>query len=90
MRDLRRFELRPADVGRAVDDLTLQVAEVDDVEVDDAESADARRGEIERRRRAEPAGADAEHARRLQPPLPFLADFRQQQVPAVALPLARA
>ena len=86
---LRGIELRPADVGRAVDDLTLQVAEVDNVEVDDAESADTRRGEIERRRRPEAAGADQEHARRLQPALPFLPDFRQQEVPAVALPLFR-
>ena len=80
---------RPTSRG-AVDDLPLQVAEVDDVEVDEAERADAGRGEIERRRRAEPARADAQHARRLQPPLPFLADFGQQQVTAVALPLAQA
>ena len=51
------------------------------------ERADARGGEIERGRRTEAAGADAQHARRLQPPLPLLADFGQQQVTAVALPL---
>ena len=85
MRACAGFELRSADVGGAVDDLPLEVAEVDGVEVDEAERADAGRGEIERRRRSEPAGADAQHARRLQPPLPFLADFGQQQVTAVAL-----
>ena len=47
--------------------------------------ADARRGEIERRRRAEPAGADAEHARGLQLALPLDADLRHDQMPAVAL-----
>ena len=46
-----------------VDDLALQVRVVDDVGVDDAERADAGRGEVERRRRAEAAGADQEHAR---------------------------
>ena len=83
----RRVELRAADVGRAMDDLPLQVAEVDDVEVDETERAHACRGEIERGRRAEPAGADAQYAGRLQPPLSFFADFGQQQMTAVALPL---
>ena len=82
---LRRRELRPADVGRAVNHLPLQVAEVDDVEIDDADAADAGRGEIQRRRRAEAARADAEHAARLQLPLPFHADLRHDQMPAVAL-----
>jgi hypothetical protein len=67
-----------------VNDLPLQVAEVDDVEVDDADAADAGRGEIHRRRRAEAAGADAQHAARLQAPLPVHADLRHDQVPAVA------
>ena len=40
---LRRRELRAADVRRAVDDLPLQVAEVDDVEVDDADACRRRR-----------------------------------------------
>ena len=84
----RRLELRSADIGGAVNDLPLQVADVDAIEVDETERADAGGGEIQRRRRSETAGADAEHARRLQPPLPLHADFRQQQVAAVAL-LAR-
>ena len=49
--------------------------------------ADARRGQVHRQRRAQPAGADAEHARRLELLLPFHAHFRQDQVPAVALDL---
>src|SRR5207247_5344757 len=39
---LRRLELGSADVGRSVQHLTLQIAEVDDVEVDQAEAAEAR------------------------------------------------
>ena len=84
---LRRRQLRAADVRRAVNDLPLQVAEVDDVEVDDADGADAGGGEIHRRRRAEAAGADAQHLRRLQLALPLDADLRHDQVPAVALDL---
>ena len=69
----------------AVQQLPLQVAEVDDVEVDDADAADAGGGEVHRGRRPEPAGADAEHAARLEPPLPVHADLRHDQVTAVAL-----
>ena len=76
-----------ADIRRAVNDLPLQVAEVDDVEIDDAERADAGGGEIHRRRRAEPARADAQHLGGLQLALPLDADLRHDQVPAVALDL---
>ena len=84
---LRRRELRAPDVRRAVDNLPLQVAEVDDVEIDDADRADAGRGQIHRGRRAEAAGADAQHAAGLQPALPVHADLRHDQVAAVALDL---
>ena len=80
----RRLQLRPPDVSRAVEHLPLQVAEVDGVEVDEAERADAGRREVERRRRSESAGADAEHLRRLELPLTLDADLRHDQVPAVA------
>ena len=73
-------------VGR-VDDLALQVRVVDDVGVDDAERADAGRGEVERRGRAEAAGADQEHAAAEQPLLAGLADLGDQQVPRVAAAL---
>ena len=49
--------------------------------------ADAGGGEIHRRGRAEAAGADAQHLRRLQLALPVHADLRHDQVPAVALDL---
>ena len=68
-----------------MEDLALQVGQIDDVEVDDADGADAGGGEVERHRRAEAAGADAQHPRRLQLALPFEADLGEDQVPAVAL-----
>ena len=83
-RSLADASFDAADVRRAVEDLALQVAQVDDVEVDDADRADAGGGEIHRRRRPEAAGADAQHLRGLQRALPVHADFRQDQVPAVA------
>jgi hypothetical protein len=67
-----------------VDDLALQIAGVDDVEVDQAESADAGRGEIERQRRAQAAGADAEHARGFEAALALHAHFGQDEVARVA------
>ena len=80
-----RFAASAGRRPRAVQNLPLQVARVDHVEVDEAERADAGRGQIERRRRAEPAGADAQHARRLELALTLDADLRHDQVPAVAL-----
>ena len=74
----------PDPVGR-VDDLALEVADVDDVEVDDADGPDAGRGEVERGRRPEPAGADQERLRAEELRLAGRADLGDQQVAAVAL-----
>ena len=63
-RSLRGVQLRPADVRRAVQHLTLQIAEIDHVEIDEADAADAGGGEVEAQRRAEPAGADEQNATR--------------------------
>ncbi len=65
-------------------DLALEVRLVDDVGVDDPERADSGRGEVERRRRAEAAGADEQDARVEEALLPVLADLRDEQVAAVA------
>jgi hypothetical protein len=70
-----------------MDNLTLEIADVDDVEVDEAKCPDPGRREIEGRRRTKAARADAKHAGRLQPPLPFHSDFGEEQVAAVALTL---
>ena len=73
-------------VGR-VDHLALQVREVDDVVVDDAERADAGRGEIQRGRRAEPAGAEQQDLRVEQLLLALDADLRDEHVARVAVAL---
>ena len=84
------LQLRAADVRRAMQNLSLKVALVDGVEIDDAERADAGRGQVQRRRRSQAAGADAQHAPALDAPLPFHADLRQDEVTAVALDLGVA
>ena len=78
------IDLERADVFGAVDDLPLEVGLVDNVEVDQAELADAGGGEVEPEGRAEAAGADKEDARGLEFFLAFHADFREDEVPAVA------
>src|SRR5262249_13861802 len=83
----RGLQLGAADVGRTVQDLALQVAEVDDVEVDDAERADAGGGEIHGDGRSESAGADAENAGRLQLALTLDADLGHDEVARVTLDL---
>ena len=62
--DRRRgaLDLGPADVGRGMDHLPLQVRQRHRVVVDHAQRADAGGGEIEQHRRAEPAGADHQDA----------------------------
>ena len=52
-------------VGRAVQYLALEVAEIDHVEIDEAEAADAGGGEVEGQGRAEAAGPDQHRRGRL-------------------------
>ena len=82
-----RVHLGPAHVGGGVDHLALQVGEGDHVGIDQADHADARRGQVERRRRAQAAGADDQHPRGLQLLLARPADLAQHQVAGVALDL---
>ncbi len=77
-------ELLAANVFGGVDDLALQVARIDHIEIDKAERADAGRGQVERKRRTEPAGAHAKDARGLELLLALHADFRQDEVARVA------
>ena len=72
-------------IGRGVNDLPLQIRQRHRVIVDDAERADAGRGEIQQYRRAEPAGADDEHARALERGLSRPADFAQHDMARIAL-----
>ena len=82
-----RLDLRLADVGRRVKDLPLEIRDVDGVAVHQPERADAGRRQVERGRRAEPAGADQEHLGAQQPALALVADLIQEEVAAVALDL---
>ena len=65
-------------------DLALQIGQIDAVAIADRQRADARGGKVQRRRRTQPAGADHQYMRIEQALLAFDADFRQQDVPAVA------
>jgi hypothetical protein len=65
-------------------DLALQVGPVDDVVVGDDQTSDPGGGEVDRRRRAEPAGADDQGPRAEQFLLARDIDVRQHDLPAVA------
>ena len=62
----RRFQFLAADIFRPVKDLSLQIRNIDPIVIDQSDRADSRRGEIKRGRRAEPARADTQDARRFQ------------------------
>ena len=64
-----------------------RLRDVDGVEVDDADLPDAGGGQVQRDRRAEPAGADHQHARVEQLALPGAADVGQDDVARVPLDL---
>ena len=68
-------------------DLPLQVRLVHHVVVDDPQPPDARRGQVERRRRAQPARADQQHLGLEQLRLARLAHLGDEQVAAVAVAL---
>ena len=67
--------------------LPLEIRDVDHIGVHQADRADARGGQIERRRRPQPAGADEQDSGSQELALPLLAHLAQQEVPAVALDL---
>ena len=81
---LGRLGFRAAHIARAVNDLPLKVREIHRVEIDEADFANARRREIHRNRRTQPARTDAQHARRADFFLPGHAHFREDEVARVA------
>ena len=83
----RRGRLRDADPLGVVDHLALEVRVVDDVVVDDPDRPDSGRGEVERGRGAEPAGAEQQHLRVEQLQLALDPDLGEQGVARVAHPL---
>src|SRR5215831_8502287 len=80
----RGLQLFAPDILRAVQNLSLQVAVINDVEIDQSQSPDARSGKVESEWRTEPARADQQHARGLQFALAFQSDLGQDQVAVVA------
>src|SRR5262245_49820686 len=79
-----RLQFLSADVLSAVQDLSLQVAVIYDVEIDQPQSSDPRRSQIQTQRRTQSARADQERARGLQFTLTFQPDFGQDQMAVVA------
>ena len=67
-----------------MDHLALQVGRIHHVVIDQADAPDAGRGQVQRHRRAQPAGADHQHGGGLQLALPFQPDLGDQQVARVA------
>ena len=67
-----------------MNNLALQVGVVHDIEIDETESAYAGGGEIERHRRAQASGADAEHARGFQLLLTLHAHLGHDEMAGVA------
>ncbi|OLB73875.1 MAG: hypothetical protein AUI16_16080 [Alphaproteobacteria bacterium 13_2_20CM_2_64_7] len=88
-RGRRALHFGLADLGRAVDHLTLQVRQRDRVVVDDAERSDPGRRQIEQRRRPQPASADDQHTRLLERLLPRPADLVQDDMAGIAFELLR-
>ncbi len=87
---LRRVDLGDTDALGVVDHLALEVGEVDDVVVDDPERADPGRGQVQRRGRAEAAGAEQQHLGVEQLLLAVDPDLVKQQVARVAVALLGA
>ena len=79
----RTVELAAPDVLRAMEQLTLKVALIDDVKVDDADCTDARRREVQRQGRAESARSDTEHTPGFQTPLTLYPDLGERKMAGV-------
>src|ERR1035437_679998 len=78
------IELLATHVPGGVNHLALEVGEVHHVEIDDADAPDARGREVQAERRAQAAGAHQQDFGRFELLLALDADFRDDQVAAVA------
>src|SRR5689334_12738400 len=78
-----RLCFRPADVLRPVEELAMEIGKRNLIVIDNPDRANARRREIKRRRRAEPARAETKDARRFQPFLAGPPDLREHDVTRV-------
>jgi hypothetical protein len=81
---LRGDEFGSADVFLAIEDLSLEVRRIDDIEVDESDPADPGSGEIECRRTAEPPRTDDEDGTVLETVLAPDADIREDQVTRIS------
>ena len=79
-----RLQLGTANVAGGVDHLALEIGVVHHVKIDEAERANTGGGQVECKRRAESAGADAQHARRLEFELSAHAHLGHDQMARVA------
>ena len=78
-----RLHLRPSNVALLEDDLAVQIGEFDILVVDQSKTAHARRGEVERDRRAKAAHADDRHGGTLESPLPGFANLGEDPLPVM-------
>src|SRR6185437_5373205 len=86
----RRVEFGATDVGCTVQDLSMQVGCVHDIEVNQSESADAGSREIQGARGAQTTGSDQQDASIPEATLPFDAYLIEDEVTRVAEDLFRA
>ncbi len=80
----RTFHLGRAELGRAVDHLTLQIRKRHHIVVDHSKGSDAGRGQIEQRRRAQAAGTHHQHASAAERGLSRSAHLAQHDMAGVA------
>ena len=78
------FDFRAANVAGAEQDLALEIGEIHAIEIDEADASNARGGEIQAEWRSKTAGANAQNFGLLELQLPVHADFRHDQVTAIA------
>ncbi|MHC2583757.1 hypothetical protein ACVMHR_008496 [Bradyrhizobium diazoefficiens] len=86
----RALDLVPADIGRRMDHLALEVGQRHHVVIDHAERADPGGSQIHQGGRAEPAGADHQHGGPLQRGLARAADVAQHDMAGITFEFVRA
>ncbi|MGY2931444.1 hypothetical protein ACVWZ6_001046 [Bradyrhizobium sp. GM6.1] len=86
----RALDLVPADIGRGVNDLALEVRQRHHVVIDHAERTDAGGRQIHQSGRTEPAGADHQHGGPLQRSLAGATDIAQHDMAGITFEFVRA
>jgi hypothetical protein len=83
----RRFKFATSNILCSVKNLPLQIGKIDPVEIDKAKCSHTRCCQIQRGRRAQTTGANAQNTRCLESFLPLGSHFRHDEVPRIALQL---